>query len=87
MLTLRDAGGGGGGFPATRFATDDGFDNGFGGGFLRCASGLGTTGAESIDGGKGGLPPGIGGAGIDGGRGAAPEGIRGADGCVVSESE
>jgi hypothetical protein len=87
VLTFLDAGGGGGGFPAIRLATDDGLDSGFGGGFFRLAKGLGTAGAESIDPGRGGLKLGIAGAGIDGGRGAAPNGGLGGAGDDVSESE
>ena len=94
MLTFREDGGGGGGFPAAKLATEDGFDNGFGGGFFKFANGLGTAGADSAEGGIGGLPPGIGGAGIEGraagmegGRDAADVGNRGAAGREVSESE
>jgi hypothetical protein len=80
-------GGGGGGFPAARFAKDDGFESGFGGAFLRLASGLGIAGAESEDpGGRGGLKLGIDGAGMEGGRGAELTGSRGV-GLLVSESE
>lgn len=87
MLTFLDAGGGGGGFPAARLTTEEGFANGFGGTFFKLANGLGTAGAESTDGKIGGLPPGIGGAGIEGGRGAAARGGREKGVCVVSESE
>lgn len=83
MLTFLDVGGGGGGFPIAKFATEDGFEIGFGGGFFRFANGLGIAGAESL-----GL--GIGGAelvGNGGGRGADPVGGRGAVGLEVSESE
>lgn len=80
MLTFLDAGGGGGGFPIVRLTADDGFERGLGGGFLRWARGLGTAGAESVDCGRGGLNPGMGGAFIEGGGGAALVGGRGADG-------
>ena len=86
MLTFLAVGGGGGGFPAARFAIDDGFDSGFGGAFLRLARGLGTAGAESVDPGRGGLKLGTEGAGMEGGRGAELTGSRGI-GLLVSESE
>lgn len=70
--------------PAARFAIEEGFDTGLGGGFFRFARGLGAGGAAP---GMGGAEPPGGGGGPPGAGGALFTGIRGAEGREVSESE
>ena len=90
ILDFLVVGGGGGAFPMGNIA-DEGFDIGFGGTFLRFASGLGTAGDESTDTGLGRMPliRGIEGAEPPGSGGAGAELIGGLGmlGLDVSESE
>ena len=90
MLDFLVVGGGGGALPMGNIA-DEGFDNGFGGTFLKLASGLGTAGDVSTDTGLGRKPliRGIEGAEPPGSGGGGAEliGGLGALGLDVSESE
>lgn len=87
-LAFLPIGGGGGGLP-NPILLSPGFGAGLGGGFFRCASGLGTAGAESVEAivGRKAFSLGMAGAAPGGRGGAAAWGGRGARGLLDSGSE